>query len=353
MYRQGLGSSCCLADTSRLLLHLGSEVATAQGIQGDNLAHSVTNLDVLFPEVKAVGAPTTINDDTEWVNNVMSGVHHTPFSRVKMMSFDITGDEARARGYIKGQQKEEEVIAALRRETSPQTVYKLQKLDRDDIIDVTDFDIVAYLKQEMRGKLNEEIARAILTGDGRSAASKDKINPLNIRPILGDNSTYVVAKYMEPKEGETEYDFAKRFIKTEIRSRKEYKGKGNPTLFCTEDLLTDMLLIEDLNERVIYDTMDKLKTALRVAGIVTVPYFENQTRTADGYDYKLMAILVNLADYNVGADKGGQVSMFDDFDIDFNKYEYLIETRISGAMVAPKGAITFEKKTPHTESAGE
>lgn len=330
-----------------------AEVATAQGIQGDNLAHSVTNLDVLFPEVKAVGAPTTINDDTEWVNNVMSGVHHTPFSRVKMMAFDITGDEARARGYIKGQQKEEEVIAALRRETSPQTVYKLQKLDRDDIIDVNDFDIVAYLKQEMRGKLNEEIARAILTGDGRSAASKDKINPLNIRPILGDNSTYVVAKYMEPKEGETEYDFAKRFIKTEIKSRKEYKGKGNPTLFCTEDLLTDMLLIEDLNERVIYDTMDKLKTALRVAGIVTVPYFENQTRTADGYDYKLMAILVNLADYNVGADKGGQVSMFDDFDINFNKYEYLIETRISGAMVAPKGAITFEKKTPHTESAGE
>lgn len=326
-----------------------AEIAAAQGREGstDELAHSVTNLDVLFPEVQAVGAPTTINDDVAWVSNVMGSVHHTPFSRVKMMAFDITGDEARARGYIKGQQKEEEVIAALRRETSPQTVYKLQKLDRDDIIDVTDFDIVAYLKNEMRGKLNEEIARAILTGDGRSAASKDKINPLNIRPILGDSSTYVVAKYMEPVQGETEYDFAKRFIKTNIKSRKEYKGKGNPTLFVTEDLLTDMLLIEDLNERVIYDTMDKLKTALRVANIVTVPYFENQTRTADGYDYKLLGILVNLADYNVGADKGGQVAMFDDFDINFNKYEYLIETRISGAMVAPYGAITFEKKTPH------
>lgn len=330
-----------------------AELAAAQGVKGDDLAHSVTNLDVLFPEVQAIGTPTTINDDTTWVGKVMGGVHHTPFSRVKMMAFDITGEEARARGYIKGQQKEEEVIAALRRETSPQTVYKLQKLDRDDIIDVTDFDIVAYLKTEMRGKLNEEIARAILTGDGRSAASKDKIDPLHIRPILGDNSTYVVAKYMERAQGEDDYKFAKRFIKDVIRSRKEYKGKGNPTLFTTEDLLTDMLLIEDKNERVIYDTMDKLKTALRVSDIVTVPYFENQVRTADGFDYKLMGIVVNLGDYNVGADKGGAVAMFDDFDINFNKYEYLIETRISGAMVAPKGAITFEEKTAHTESAGE
>lgn len=328
-----------------------AEVAAAQGKTGsaDELAHSVTNLDVLFPEVKAVGAPSTINDDTSWVGNVMGGVHHTPFSRVKMMAFDITGEEARARGYIKGQQKEEEVIAALRRETSPQTVYKLQKMDRDDIIDVTDFDIVAYLKDEMRGKLNEEIARAILTGDGRSAASKDKINPLHIRPILGDSSTYVVSKFMTKEQNEDQYKFAKRFIKECIRSRKEYKGKGNPTLYCTEDLLTDMLLIEDRNERVIYDTMDKLKTALRVANIVTVPYFENQTRTDGGYDYKLMGILVNLSDYNVGADKGGAVAMFDDFDINFNKYEYLIETRISGAMVAPYGAITFENKETHVE----
>lgn len=324
-----------------------AELAAAQGVKGDDLAHSVTNLDVLFPEVQAIGTPSTINDDTTWVGKVMGAVHHTPFSRVKMMAFDITGEEARARGYIKGQQKEEEVIAALRRETSPQTVYKLQKLDRDDIIDVTDFDIVAYLKTEMRGKLNEEIARAILIGDGRSAASKDKIDPLHIRPILGDNPTYVVAKYMTREQGEDDYKFAKRFIKDVIRSRKDYKGKGNPTLYTTEDLLTDMLLIEDRNERVIYDTMDKLKTALRVSDIVTVPCFENQTRTADGFDYKLMGIIVNLGDYNVGADKGGAVAMFDDFDINFNKYEYLIETRISGAMVAPKGAITFEEKTTH------
>lgn len=310
-----------------------------------DLQHSINNLDVLFPEVKAINnTPVTINDDTNWVAKVMGGVHHTPFSRVKMMAFDITGEEARARGYIKGNKKEEEVIAALRRETSPQTVYKLQKLDRDDIIDVTDFDVVAYIKNEMRGKLDEEIARAVLIGDGRSSASKDKINPLHIRPILGDDPTYVVSKQLKRDASADEYAFAKQFIKTVIKSRKEYKGKGNPTLFCTEDLLTDMLLIEDANQRVIYDTMDKLKTALRVVDIVTVPCFENQTRKVGEQNLKLMAILVNLSDYNVGADKGGAVSMFDDFDINFNKYEYLIETRCSGAMVQPYGAVTFEEQ---------
>ena len=310
-----------------------------------DLQHSIRDLDVLFPEVKAINnTPVTINDDTNWVAKVMGGVHHTPFSRVKMMAFDITGEEARARGYIKGNQKEEEVIGALRRETSPQTVYKLQKLDRDDIIDVTDFDVVAYIKNEMRGKLDEEIARAVLIGDGRSTASKDKINPLHIRPILGDDPTYVVSKQLVRADGADDYAFAKQFIKDVIKARKDYKGKGNPTLFCTEDLLTDMLLIEDRNQRIIYDTMDKLKTALRVVDIVTLPCFENQTRTVSGQNLKLMAILVNLSDYNVGADKGGAVSMFDDFDINFNKYEYLIETRCSGAMVQPYGAITFEEK---------
>lgn len=310
-----------------------------------DLQHSINNLDVLFPEVKAINnTPVTINDDTNWVAKVMGGVHHTPFSRVKMMAFDITGEEARARGYIKGGQKEEEVIGALRRETSPQTVYKLQKLDRDDIIDVTDFDVVAYIKNEMRGKLDEEIARAVLIGDGRSSASKDKINPLHIRPILGDDPTYVVSKQLKRDASADEYTFAKQFIKAVIKSRKEYKGKGNPTLFCTEDLLTDMLLIEDRNQRVIYDTMDKLKTALRVVDIVTVPCFDNQTRKVGEQNLKLMAILVNLSDYNIGADKGGAVSMFDDFDINFNKYEYLIETRCSGAMVQPYGAITFEEQ---------
>ena len=310
-----------------------------------DLQHSINNLDVLFPEVKAINnTPVTINDDTNWVAKVMGGVHHTPFSRVKMMAFDITGEEARARGYIKGDKKEEEVIGALRRETSPQTVYKLQKLDRDDIIDVTDFDVVAYIKNEMRGKLDEEIARAVLIGDGRSSASKDKINPLHIRPILGDDPTYVVSKQLKRDASEDEYAFAKKFIKAVIKSRKEYKGKGKPTLFCTEDLLTDMLLIEDRNQRVVYDTIDKLKTALLVVDIVTVPCFDNQIRKVGEQNLKLMAILVNLSDYNIGADKGGAVSMFDDFDINFNKYEYLIETRCSGAMVQPYGAVTFEEQ---------
>ena len=316
-----------------------------------DLQHSINNLDVLFPEVKAINnTPVTINDDTNWVAKVMGGVHHTPFSRVKMMAFDITGEEARARGYIKGNKKEEEVIGALRRETSPQTVYKLQKLDRDDIVDVTDFDVVAYIKNEMRGKLDEEIARAVLIGDGRSSASKDKINPLHIRPILGDDPTYVVSKQLKRNASEDEYAFAKQFIKAVIKSRKEYKGKGKPTLFCTEDLLTDMLLIEDRNQRVVYDTIDKLKTALLVVDIVTVPCFDNQIRKVGEQNLKLMAILVNLSDYNIGADKGGAVSMFDDFDINFNKYEYLIETRCSGAMVQPYGAVTFEEQVAAEEA---
>lgn len=308
------------------------------------LAHSITSIDVLFPEAKALAnQPTVINDDVAWVADVMSGVKKSPFSKVKMMSFDITGPQARAKGYVKGRQKVEEVIRAIKRTTDAQTVYKVQKLDRDDIIDITDLDVVAFIKNEMRGKLNEEIALAILTGDGRSPLDNDKIFPDKIRPILGDDSTYVVAKYLQQGEM-NESQFAKYFIKQCIKSRKEYKGSGNPTLFCTEDLLTEMLLIEDKNERVIYDTMDKLKTALRVSKIVTVPAFDNISRTSEGYTYTPMAILVNLNDYTVGANKGGEVNMFDDFDIDFNKYEYLIETRISGAMTQPYGAITFEKK---------
>lgn len=336
------------------------ELALAHGcetfdelINGTALAHSITNIDNLFPEAQAINnTPTTINYDTTWVGKVMAGVHHTPFSRVKMMAIDITADEARARGYVKGNKKVEEVITSMKRTTNPQTVYKLQKLDRDDIIDIKDFDVVAYIKNEMRGKLNEELARAILIGDGRLGSSADKINPLNIRPILGDDSTYVVAKYLE-RDNKDESQFAKYFIKSCIKARKDYKGSGNPTLFCTEDLLTDMLLIEDKNERIIYDTMDKLKTALRVSDIVTVPVFENHTRETETHTYKLMGVLVNLNDYNVGADRQGDVDFFEDFDINFNKYEYLIETRCSGAMVMPYGAITFEEKTAKVSEPAE
>jgi len=309
------------------------------------IQHGIDHIDVLFPDFKSVKAPSTYDDsNNNWVRDVMSNTHHSPFSRVKSSYFDLTGEDARARGYVKGNQKLEEVIAAFKRTTDPQTIYKLQKLDRDDIIDITDFDVVAYVKQEMRTKLDREIARAILIGDGRSVSSPDKINPLHIRPILGDDPVYTIAKTMTRESGENEYAYAKRFIREAIKARKQYKGSGNLTLYCTEDLLTDMLLIEDKNERVIYDTVEKLKTALMVKNIVPVPEFENQTRTVGNKQLKLMGIFVNLNDYNVGADKGGAVNMFDDFDLNFNKYEYLIETRCSGALTEPYSAITFEEE---------
>ena len=322
-----------------------------QSMKDTFLAHGITNVGELFPGYQTVNnVPKTINDDTSWVSKVMNNVHHTPFSRVKSTAMDISGQDARARGYVKGNQKVEEFIAATKRETPPQTVYKLQKMDRDDVIDITDFDVVAWLKQEMRGKLNEELARAFLIGDGRSDISTDKINPLMIRPIWGDNAAFVTNKELTQAQDEDEYKFAKRFIKEVIKSRKDYKGSGNPVFFTTEDMLTNMLLIEDENGRVIYDTEEKLRTALRVREIITVAPMEGASRTnaEETFDFAPIGILVNLNDYNVGADRGGAVTMFDDFDIDYNKYEYLIETRCSGALVVPKSAVTFELKTAHT-----
>ena len=309
------------------------------------LAHGITNIGNLFPEDKAVGGPETVSRNMEWVAKIMGTVHHTPFARVKSSLIDITGEQARAKGYVKGNQKVEEVVTALKRSTSPQTVYKLQKIDRDDIIDITDFDVIAYLKSEMRVMLDEELARAFLIGDGRSAESNDKINPINIRPVWGDSETYTVKRVLERASGASDEAFAKAFIKDVIKSRKLYKGSGNPTLFTTEDMLTNMLLIEDKNERVVYDTVEKLKTALRVSDIVTVGPMEGANRKDESNQYNLLGVLVNMRDYNVGADKGGNVNMFDDFDINFNKYEYLIETRCSGALVKPFSAITFEEKT--------
>ena len=311
------------------------------------LAHSITNVGNLFPESKAVSrVPEVVDRDQTWVGNVMASVKHTPFSRVKSFYANITADEARAKGYVKGAQKVEEVITALKRTTDPQTVYKLQKMDRDDIIDITDFDVVAWLKGEMRGKLDEEIARAILIGDGRSASSADKVDPLKIRPVYQDDTTYTIKRILTRAAGADDSAFAKAFIKDVVKSRKEYKGSGNPTLYTTEDMLTSMLLIEDTTGRVIYDTIEKLKTALRVRDIVTVPVMENAGRedTPGKKKWNLLGILVNLSDYNVGADKGGSVNMFDDFDINYNKYEYLIETRCSGALVKPYSAITFEEE---------
>ena len=309
--------------------------------------YGIDNIEYLFPEAKSLdNPPSWIKRDTGWVSTVMNGVHHTPFSRIKSMHANITEDEARAKGYIKGNQKTEEVFPLLKRTTEPQMIYKKQKMDRDDIIDITDFDVVAWIKAEMRLMLDEEIARAILIGDGRSAASDDKIKEDRIRPIWKDDELYVVNAVVEVAPTDDEDAKAAKFIRKAIKARKFYKGAGNPTLFTTEDLLTDMLLLTDLNGRDLYDSVEKLATKLRVSKIVTVPVMEGQSRsvTIEGVAHArdLAGLIVNLQDYNVGADKGGAISMFEDFDIDFNQEKYLIETKISGAMVTPYGAMALE-----------
>ena len=312
--------------------------------------YGIDQIDYLFPDAKNVTrTPEFIQRDTGWVRELMGSVHHTPFSRIKSMFADITEDEARAKGYIKGKLKKEEVFSLLKRTTTPTTIYKKQKMDRDDVIDITDFDVVAWLKTEMRMMLDEEIARAALVGDGRLASSDDKINEQNIRPIWTDSDLFTIKASFTVSGGATADDKAKAFIRAAIKARKDYKGSGNPVLFTTEDLLTDCLLLTDVNGRDLYESVDKLATKLRVRKIVTVPVMEGLTRTGTGDDssstYSLFGIIVNPADYNVGADKGGAVNMFDDFDIDYNQQKYLIETRCSGALIRPYSAIAVELKT--------
>lgn len=312
------------------------------------LQHGIEQIDYLFPEAKPTSTtPEFISRDMTWVNKVLASVHHTPFSRIKSLFADITADDARAKGYIKGRLKKEEVFSLLKRTTTPTTIYKKQKLDRDDVVDITDFDVIAWLKKEMRTMLDEEIARAVLVGDGRLASSDDKINEGNIRPVWTDHELYTIKTLLDGvnSAASTGDEKAKAFIRAAIKTRKEYKGSGQPTLYTTEDVLTDCLLLEDKNGRIIYDSESKLATALRVKEIVTVPVMENCSRTNDeATEVDLMGIIVNLADYNVGADKGGAVNMFDDFDIDYNAQKYLIETRCSGALVKPKSAIAIEIK---------
>ena len=338
-----------------VLSHDAMETIIADGkrygsLKESFLAHAqeygIENIDYLFPEAKSLNTPPDfVKREMGWVQKVMSGTHHTPFSRIKSMFADITEDEARAKGYIKGKLKKEEVFSLLKRTTTPTTIYKKQKLDRDDVIDITDFDVVAWLKSEMRMMLDEEIARAILVGDGRLASSDDKINESNIRPIWKDEDLYNIKSTIEVDAAATADQKAKAFIRACIKSRKNYKGSGDPTLYTTEDVVTDCLLLEDTTGRVIYDTMEKLRTALRVKEIVTVPVMEGLTRTnAESETLSLMGIIVNLADYNVGADKGGAINMFDDFDIDYNQQKYLIETRCSGALIKPFSAISLEMK---------
>ena len=309
------------------------------------LAHGITDINYLFPDAQTMdNTPGFITREQTWVNKVMSGVHNTPFSRIKSIFANLTEAEARAKGYIKGKQKVEEVFGLLKRTTTPTTIYKKQKLDRDDVVDITDFDVVAWLKTEMRLMLDEEIARAVLIGDGRLSSSDDKINEQNIRPIWKDDDLYTIKQAINVTSTATTDQKAKAFIQAAVRARKNYKGSGNPTLYTTEDKLTDCLLMEDTTGRVIYESVDKLATALRVKEIVTVPVMEGQTRTDSNSKTRTLAgIIVSLSDYNIGADKGGAVNMFDDFDIDYNAQKYLIETRCSGALTVPYSAIALEE----------
>lgn len=361
-------------DSANYLSHADQEMIIqdalrAKGSLKDSfLQHSVgqefdddgnQQISYLFPDAQAVDkVPGFVDRDQSWVTVVMNGVHHTPFARVKSVFADITADDARAKGYIKGKQKIEEIFPLIKRVTTPITVYKLQKIDRDDIIDIVDFDAVAWIKQEMRGKLDEEIARAILVGDGRAVSSEQKIKEENIRPIWTDDDFYTIKQ--DVTAGSDDEETAKNFVKAAVKGRINYKGSGNPTLFTTEEWLTNALLAEDTIGHRLYKTNDELAAAMRVSKIVTSESLMNLTRevTVNGVAVtkQLMGIIVNLNDYNVGADKGGAVSLFDDFDIDFNKYAYLIETRLSGALIKPYSAIALEMTVPSgsgsTEAAG-
>lgn len=317
-------------------------MTTATGTQ----TYGFNDPSMLFPDYKSLNTPPEwISRDMGWVKKVLGSVHHTPFSRIKSMFANITEDEARAKGYIKGGLKKEEVFTTLKRTTDPQTVYKKQKLDRDDIIDITDFDVVAWIRAEMRLMLDEELARAILIGDGRLSSDDDKIQEIHIRPIVSDVPLFNIKHGVSVAANADSGVIAKATVNESIRARKAYKGSGNPTFFTTEDVLTEMLLLEDGIGHKLYKTEQELATALRVRDIVTVEVMEDQTVSvgsgAQAADKPLIGVIVNLADYNVGADKGGEVNMFDDFDIDYNQQKYLIETRCSGALVKPFSAITL------------
>ena len=305
--------------------------------------YGIDNVEYLFPDEKNVtNTPIFIQRDMGWVQKFMNSVHHTPFSRIKSLFADITEDDARAKGYIKGKLKKEEVFSLLKRTTIPTTVYKKQKMDRDDVVDITDFEVIAWLKTEMRMMLNEEIARAALVGDGRLSSSDDKINEANIRPIWTDEDLYTIKARFTVGNTASDDDKAKAFIRAAIKARKDYKGSGEPTLFTTEDNLINCLLLTDEVGRDLYETAYKLAKKLRVKEIVTVPVMEGLEHDVDGKKYSLMGLIANLNDYNIGADKGGSINMFDDFDIDYNQQKYLIETRCSGALIKPFSAIAVE-----------
>lgn len=327
------------AKTSGTLKAAFDNAGVEQG-EIDELSHGIDNIDWLFPEDHLLDTtPRIIDKPDDWVSVVMGGVKHIPFSRFKSMFADLTPEDARAKGYVKGNYKIEEVFGLLRRSTGPTTVYKKQKLDRDDVNDINSFDVVSWLRNEMRYKLNRELALAYILGDGRQAASEDKIDENCIRPIFNDADLFTIKVQVATTGLSKVEDKYKAFIKQAIRSRKEYRGSGTPTMFTTEDALTEMLLLEDGMGRTLYADEAALARKLRVSKIVTVPEMDGR-KGAKGGD--LAAVIVNLADYTVGADKGGAVSMFDDFDIDYNAMKYLIETRCSGALTTPYSAMAIE-----------
>lgn len=337
-----------MEDPNGALAHAITPANYPTNEDGSTQTYGIANIDWLFPDVKnfTSGAPEFIMRDQTWANKLLSAVHHTPFSRVKTMFADITADEARAKGYIKGNLKYEEVFTLLKRKIDPQTIYKKQKFDRDDIVDITDFDVVAWVKQEMRGMLNEEIARAILVGDGRSAAYEDKISEDHIKPVYRDSELFTIRVKLPYVANETEDARAKRIIKNVIKARKDYKGSGNPTMYTTADVKTDMLLLEDGNGYSLYKTENELATKCRVKEVEEVEIMEGISRseTVESVTtvYDLAAIIFNPTDYNVGTDRGGEINTFEQFDIDYNQQKYLMETRISGALVRPKSAIVIE-----------
>lgn len=337
-----------MEDENGVLAHAITPATYPTNEDGSTQTYGIANIDWLFPDVKnfTSGAPEFIMRDQGWANKLLSAVHHTPFSRVKMMFADITADEARAKGYIKGNQKYEEVFTLLKRKIDPQTVYKKQKFDRDDIVDITDFDVVAWVKQEMRGMLNEEIARAILVGDGRSAAYEDKISEDHIKPVYNDAALFTIRVKLPYVANETEDARAKRVIRAAIKARVDYKGSGNPTMYTTAGFHTDMLLLEDSQGYPLYKTDVELATKCRVKEIEEVEIMEgiNRSETVESTTtvYDLAAIIFNPTDYNVGTDRGGEINSFEQFDIDVNQMKYLMETRISGALVRPKSAIVIE-----------
>jgi len=346
------GNTLSHAETEAIFSDAKRNGSLRESVLAHTAEYGIDQIDWLFPDYKNLNNPPEfIKRDTGWVAGVMGAVHHTPFSRIKSMFADITEDEARALGYIKGNRKKEEVFTLLKRTTDPQTIYKKQKLDRDDVIDITDFDVVAWIKGEMRVMLDEEIARAILIGDGRNPASDDKISELHIRSIWKDDDLFSIKVKVTAEDN---VPHAKSIIKKIIKARAQYRGSGNPNFYTTESVLTEMLLLEDGIGHFLYPTKQALATALRVNDIITVPVFEqagtrSETVGVTTTEYDLLGIIVNLKDYNVGADKGGSVNMFDDFDIDYNQQKYLIETRCSGALTKPFSALVIE--TAHTSPA--